>query len=84
MMKQKHLLERLEELVDEYAHQLGKKTKRAPLPFKINEEDGTLEVTLKCKAKGIRNDGTTWEKSQLSLIAKVHLLNLMVLSGAVR
>jgi|TARA_R100001510_G_C7627598_1_gene187136 hypothetical protein len=61
---------KLEELVDEYAHQLGKKTKRAPLPFKINEEDGTLEVTLKCKAKGIRNDGTTWEQKPVIFDSK--------------
>ena len=66
----KEFARKLEELVDEYAHQLGKKTKRAPLPFKINEEDGTLEVTLKCKAKGIRNDGTTWEQKPVIFDSK--------------
>ena len=66
----KDFARKLEELVDEYAHQLGKKTKRAPLPFKINEEDGTLEVTLKCKAKGIRNDGTTWEQKPVIFDSK--------------
>jgi len=66
----KQFARKLEELVDEYAHQLGKKTKRAPLPFKINEEDGTLEVTLKCKAKGIRNDGTTWEQKPVIFDSK--------------
>lgn len=53
----------LEELVDNYINSLpNKKTKRAPMPFKINEDEGTLEITLKCKAKGIRSDGTTWEQ----------------------
>lgn len=66
----KDFARKLEELVDEYAHQTGKKTKRAPLPFKINEEDGTLEVTLKCKAKGIRSDGTTWEQKPIIFDSK--------------
>jgi hypothetical protein len=66
----KNFTRKLEELVDEYAHQLDKKTKRSPLPFKINEDEGTLEITLKCKAKGIRNDGTTWEQKPVIFDSK--------------
>lgn len=59
----KAFVEQIETLVDNFVNSLGpKKVKRAPLPIKENEEDGTIEITLKCKAKGIRSDGTTWEQ----------------------
>lgn len=66
------LVDTIQEALDVYASQNPTVKKRAKLPFEKND-DGTYTFTFKCKARGIRADGTTWEQKPKIFDAKGNL-----------
>jgi hypothetical protein len=63
------LVDIIQESLDQYATQHPTVKKRAKMPFE-KSDDGSYTFTFKCKARGIRADGTTWEQKPKIFDAK--------------
>jgi hypothetical protein len=66
------LVDTIQEALDQFATQHPTVKKRAKLPFE-KSDDGSYTFTFKCKARGIRADGTTWEQKPKIFDAKGNL-----------
>ena len=65
------LVDELTEMFEAYVmtQPANKRNKKAKMPFQKSEDGGWI-FTFKCRAKGIRQDGTTWSQKPLIVDAK--------------